>query len=376
LLREHGDTLRVDPDTAQTCFSRAWSSIRHGSSLPQLNSNPHYWREEIQSVIKGRGLRDFEAYAQLSRVGRRTPLNATQRAEVWQLYSKYEELLADHGVGDFEDLLRGARDLTRTITAAGHDTGYDAVIVDEVQDLTCVGVQFLHALVGDRPDGLMLVGDGQQSVYAGGFTLSEAGISVVGRSTVLNRNYRNGELILRYALAVVADDQFDDLETDPAAGLRTIEPGRPGGQVRQVAGDLSSQESAMSSHIHELHDEDDDVRYGDMAVLVPTKSDAAHWHQVLMRKGVPAVLLKDYDGVPCEKVKVGTFHRAKGLEFAYVFIPDRDQFPHPRRPSEPQDAYRERAERERRLIFVALTRARDGLWLGSRSDFVQAEQES
>ena len=58
------------------------------------------------------------------------------------------------------------------------------MIVDEVQDLTCVGLQFLHALVGDRPDGLLMVGDGQQSVYPGGFTLSEAGISVVGRSTV------------------------------------------------------------------------------------------------------------------------------------------------------------------------------------------------
>jgi superfamily I DNA/RNA helicase len=37
------------------------------------------------------------------------------------------------------------------------------------------------------------------------------------------------------------------------------------------------------------------------------------------------------------------------------------------------DAYRERTERERRLLFVALTRTRDGLWLGSRSDFIRAE---
>ena len=130
----------------------------------------------------------------------------------------------------------------------------------------------------------------------------------------------------------------------------------------------------MSSAIHEIHREDD-VRYGDMAVLVPTGSDAARWHQALTRGGVPAILLKEYDGVACEKVKVGTFHRAKGLEFAYVFIPDRDLFPHPQWPSESHDAYRERTERERRLLFVALTRARDGLWLGSRSDFIRAEQE-
>jgi hypothetical protein len=36
----------------------------------------------------------------------------------------------------------------------------------------------VHALVGDAPDRLFLVGDGQQKVYPGGFKLFDAGISV------------------------------------------------------------------------------------------------------------------------------------------------------------------------------------------------------
>ena len=79
---------------------------------------------------------------------------------------------------------------------------YAAVIVDEVQDLTLVGVRLLHALVGDSPNGLLLVGDGQQAVYPGGFRLSDAGIDIRGdRGQVLRTNYRNSKEILDTALS-------------------------------------------------------------------------------------------------------------------------------------------------------------------------------
>ena len=39
-------------------------------------------------------------------------------------------------------------------------TSYSAVIVDEAQDLSCAMIRMLHSLVGDRPDGLTLVGEG------------------------------------------------------------------------------------------------------------------------------------------------------------------------------------------------------------------------
>ena len=57
---------------------------------------------------------------------------------------------------------------------------YTAVIVDEAQDLSCAMIRMLHGLVGDRPDGLTLIGDGQQTIYPGGYTLAEAGVSIAG----------------------------------------------------------------------------------------------------------------------------------------------------------------------------------------------------
>jgi hypothetical protein len=361
-LRENPHRGRLEAKEASACFDRAWASAGEGSSLPGLVRDKKYWGDEISVVIKGRGLADFGDYARLARVGRRVPLSLAARTDVWHLYETYQDGLAGRGILDWADVLRIVRDLARERATAGADTGFDAVIVDEVQDLTCVGLQFLHALVGDRPDGLLMVGDGQQSVYPGGFTLSEAGISVVGRSTVLNRNYRNGERILRYALTVVAGDQFDDLDADPVGGQRDLQAARPGGTVVEVTGGRVAQGARMCEHIRKLRDQG--VRYGDMAVLAPGNTIAARWRDVLAGGEIPVIALEVYTGTRRDQVKVGTFHRAKGLEFAHVFIPDRDRYPRPRSAAESDGAYRERTELERRVLFVAMTRARDGLWLG------------
>jgi UvrD-like helicase C-terminal domain/AAA domain/Nuclease-related domain len=361
-LRENPHRGRLDAKEARACFDQAWESAGEGSSLPGLVRDKKYWGDEISVVIKGRGLADFGDYARLARVGRRAPLSLAARTDVWHLYETYQDGLAGRGILDWADALRIVRDLARQRTTAGADNGFDAVIVDEVQDLTCVGLQFLHALVGDRPDGLLMVGDGQQSVYPGGFTLSEAGISVVGRSTVLNRNYRNGERILRYALTVVAGDQFDDLDADPVGGQRDLQAARPGGTVVEVTGGRVAQGARMCEHIRKLRDQG--VRYGDMAVLAPGNTIAARWRDVLAGGEIPVIPLAEYTGTRRDQVKVGTFHRAKGLEFAHVFIPDRDHYPRPRSAAESDGAYRERTELERRVLFVAMTRARDGLWLG------------
>jgi superfamily I DNA/RNA helicase len=363
-LREHGRAHHHQQEAAETCFWRAWAQVGQFSVLPGLGLPPRYWQEEIATVIKGRGLSEFEQYARLARVGRTAPLQPVHRRAVWELYESYERLRTVRGVLDRDDVLLVARNLVR----ASSDARYDAVIVDEVQDLTCVGLQMLHAFVGDKPDGLLVVGDGQQSIYPGGFTLAEAGVSVVGRSTVFARNYRNREKILRYAEAVVADDSFDDLDGVQEGGRRQVDVDRLGGEIYEVrVPGAAAQEAALCEHLVEFH-ASRHVRYGDMAVLVPTNAAAAHWLHVLDERDIPAVSLREYDGTGREAVKVGTYHRVKGLDFAHVCIPDRNHFPWPRRPAESADAFRERAALERRQMYVAITRARDSVWAGIREE--------
>jgi superfamily I DNA/RNA helicase len=82
------------------------------------------------------------------------------------------------------------------------------------------------------------------------------------------------------------------------------------------------------------------------------------------RVGAPVVMLEDYDGSPVKALKVGTIKRAKGLEFKQVLLPDVRA--HQIGDAEPptDGAERERWERLRRELYVAMTRARDGLWVG------------
>jgi len=77
-------------------------------------------------------------------------------------------------------------------------------------------VRLLHRLVGDAPDAFTLIGDGQQSIYPGGYTLGELGISIAGRGVVMTRNNRNTREIATFTASMVGDSGFVDVES----GLR------------------------------------------------------------------------------------------------------------------------------------------------------------
>lgn len=362
LLRDRRIEPGCDMNRARTLFNRAWLQVGQGGALGALDSRPDYWWDEISCVIKGRGLSDFSDYAALRRVGRRTPLQGEQRAAVWDLFVAYEERLHAVGIRDLNDVLQLALGSVRSEPL---DPPYTAIVVDEVQDLNKVGVELLHALVGDRLDGLLLIGDGQQAVYPGGFTLAEAGVNVAGRSTVLRVNYRNAAEILDIASALVASEQFDDLDDVEQAGVRDLQVVRSGGlAVRVDQPDPVLHDAALLTAIRQHHD-DLGVRYGDMALLADTNWKANRYHRVLRAAGIPTVDLEDYDGTTSEHVKVGTFHRAKGLEFAHVYLPRlREDEVVDRLTEEAEQTYRERLELAHRKLFVGMTRARDLLWLG------------
>ncbi|MGN6242138.1 MAG: 3'-5' exonuclease [Motilibacteraceae bacterium] len=185
-----------------------------------------------------------------------------------------------------------------------------------------------------------------------------------GRSTVLRSNYRNRAEILRTALDVVNSDQFDDLDEDPELGRARGRDGSPRGHVLRAVADDGP------SLVHSLHNAltwgvRNGLRLGDLAVLVRTNAEADAWCRDLTRLGVASQSLKKYKGLSSDAVKVGTYQRAKGLEFACVFIPRYDEAVPPQGHTETDAAYRERAELQRRQLFVAMTRARDRLWLGA-----------
>ncbi|MEU9113646.1 UvrD-helicase domain-containing protein [Streptomyces sp. NPDC048483] len=367
-LRGRGVPVRLDKNKADTAFSRAWTHEGRDSCLAEIDPLPHYWHEEINCVIKGRGITSFEEYAAVPRRRRRASLRRPHRQAVWALYEAYESYRLDYGVHDFNDVLALA------LAQAAGRTGaapYSAVIVDEVQDLTLVGVRLLHALVGDAANGLLLIGDGQQAVYPGGFRLSEAGVDIRGdRGQVLRVNYRNSKEILDTALGVVADDTFDDIDGLRTPGRRDVDLTYYDGQVQHVVKPTEAEhDRALLDTLRALPP----TARADTAVLCRTKRAIERYHRLLTKEGIPVCSLEHYDGRPVEGVKLGSYRRAKGLEFKRVYLPHHDSglrgagrlHDGEGSAAHVPEIARERAELARSQLFVAMTRARDVLWLGS-----------
>ncbi|WP_206758283.1 nuclease-related domain-containing DEAD/DEAH box helicase [Frigoribacterium sp. CFBP 8754] len=364
ILRDRGTSVRIDPKAADAAFAEAWAGRSEGGTLGSSRMSSDYWRDEITYVIKGRGIRTFEQYADLARVGRRHRLTVDQRRSVWSLYERYDAGLRRRKAIDFADVILMALSSVRTTPI----TGYGAVLVDEAQDLTCAMVAFLHSLVGNRPDGLTLIGDGQQTIYPGGYTLSEVGISLSGRGVVLDVNHRNTAEILAFANAAVLGDEYADIEGTGQTidGVETVERTGPA-PVLSRHETWAEHDAAVVERVRDVMHLIG-VRRGDIGVLTATTWDATTMKASLVAAGIPAIDLLDYDGQHTDAVKVGTVKRAKGLEFKQVLLARvKAELLEHDTPAPSSETERERRELDRRELYVAMTRARDGLWVGTRT---------
>ena len=112
------------------------------------------------------------------------------------------------------------------------------------------------------------------------------------------------------------------------------------------------------------------VGYGDIAVAVATNALADSTVAALRAAGIPVQTLENYSGETSATVKVGTHFRIKGLEFKQVFLPFLSANRFPALPAGVKDG-NERLEHEERSLsqlFVAMTRARDRLFVTCTGD--------
>jgi hypothetical protein len=348
----HGSNL--DTKLIDKAWSNAW---KRGEDRELKKLGSAYVREEVISVIRSRGITKLDDYLDLRRVGRRRPLTDRQRRAVWSIAEHYRTALRRLGTIDHSDALRLALEQVTTGKAP-----YDAVIVDESQDLDALGVRLAAALCGGTKGSLLLVGDGQQSVYPGAWTFAEVGLEVRGRSAILRTNYRNTREILSAAMGIVDGMSFIDGDDTPEAGPRNVTVLRNGEPpVRLCFSDTESHDQALVGRIHSLAARSQ-IELGDILVAASDNHTAGQMRAVLSEAGIETMDLRSYKGQSDDRVKIGTHFRAKGLEFKQVLIPRVDRLVSRIDPEVP-----DRTETAVRQLFVAMGRARDGLWIGSVS---------
>lgn len=357
-LKAGGKREIAEESQRDSLIHEVWST-RNGAlgGLTQIGL-----QEEFDHMIVGRSLSAPDEYLSLSRNGRGTPLSAAAREVVWEAYEEYRLKMGRARLTYWPELRRDALLVQRDGRAR---LSYDAVVADEAQDLGEASILLLAELCGGLPDpSLTLVGDGQQAIYPGGFSLLQLGIDIRGpRATVLKTNWRNGYWIWRAAHAFVEGIGFDDLEDDPSASTDVEESeapmregAHPGFWIVPPADEAELAVEVVRETV-ELGAE-----LGNAAILAPTNQRAKEIRSALSACSLPCEDLARYDGVHRPVVWVGTFHRAKGLEFKHVVVTGLNAatWP-PRRQGLDPVAEDEARERDVRAAYVAMTRARDRL---------------
>lgn len=380
LVRQTGRAPRIASDEqVQQELATAWRKQRETAQRFSLS----FVRSEWTHVIAAQGLLTLEEYRQARRTGRKRGLQATQRERLWTIFGGVFDNLAKAGYATWPEVIREAR---AALEQGQVDAPVDAVIVDEIQDLDSQDLNFLRVLAGDRPDLLMLLGDNGQRLYPGGYSLLALGIDVRGRgrSRTLTVNYRTTEQIRRLAEQVLpaplpSGDEEEDAEAEAryarSSVLNGSSPRIHGCQnkeeeqracIEQIRAWMSAPERTPAPH--------------EIAVFARTADWIATLAEVLPKNGVPVHQLDDQEDLAAatDQVHIGTMHHAKGLEYKRVMLLgcDADTLPHPSvfADLEDQDDRDYADRRERRLLYVCMTRARDELiitWSGSPSPYLR-----
>ena len=331
---------------------------------------------EWEAVIQAAGITSWDEYRTASRAGRGSPLSVRERKVIWEVIAEARAALERKGLVTWSELCRLAAELLRDGIVT---SPYDAVIVDEAQDLGPQELRLLAALAGDGPNGLTLVGDGGQRIYGRPISLKPLGIDVRGRSYVLRLNYRTTAQIRRFAESILGDTA-DDLDggRDDRRRVRNL-VGGPEPALRGFA-EADAQHGYVVEQIERLLR--DGLQPEEIAVFARKKDLLEPLKARLRQAGQHYHVLSSGDGAGAG-INLATMHRAKGLEYKAVFVIDvsDDQVPAGRAYRNVKDprAREEALQQERQLLYVSVTRARDEVhltWVGEPSRFLNSRRQA
>ncbi|MGW2374171.1 MULTISPECIES: UvrD-helicase domain-containing protein [Kitasatospora] len=335
---------------------------------------------EWKQVVLAQDVRSRDEYFAASRAGRGRRLNRPERAQVWALVEEFERRLdRDRAAGVIQLAAQAAR------IASGwseEEAPYRHVVVDEAQDLHAAHWKLLRALVVEQDDDLFIVGDAHQRIYDNRTSLSAHGINVRGRSKRLTLNYRTTRQILAASLGLLETEEFDDLDgqREELRGYRSV----LAGAAPELAGfpTQAAEVAALVERVREWQAEG--IEPHETVVVARTHATADAALKALLDSGLAAVKVTGQQTpLPDAGVHVMTMHRIKGLEYRAVAVigVGEDEVPQAHAVTPPSEDRQQNASdvrRERSLLFVSATRAREQLsitWSGDPSRFLRRHQE-
>ncbi|MGW3727981.1 UvrD-helicase domain-containing protein [Streptomyces sp. NPDC000851] len=369
----HGVVTRLDGRVPSPIGDREerqlWQRVVKKLGLPWAEQ---FLAQEYRHVVLAQDLRTLDAYRAASRRGRGSALSPSRREQLWPAVELFESMLRDQKETTHLKICARAAELL-----AGSSPTHDHVVVDEAQDLHPAQWRVLRGAVAPGNDDLFITGDPHQRIYDSKVSLGSLGISVAGRTHRLRINYRSTEEILAWSTGILSPVSVDDLGgegSDTLTGYRSLLHGRK--PSVQGFGSEQAEVAALVERVQEWIAQG--IRPSEIGVCARFNVLLDKAYDKLGAAGIPVVRVRNNPGPDTDGVRFATMHAMKGLEFRCVAVlgATAGALPFDREVTPASvDALQHESDllRERCLLFVACTRAREALavsWSGAMSSFV------
>ncbi|MDR1676925.1 MAG: UvrD-helicase domain-containing protein [Deltaproteobacteria bacterium] len=290
-------------------------------------------------------------------------------------YGQYQKRLGQLGLWDYDDLI-----LEATEAAGSLSSGlFAAVLADEFQDFSLAQYRFFQAI--SQKASVTVIGDPEQSIY--GFRgaygsifqqLASDRIDLVKMDLTLN--FRSNPAICQASEVMRPEGSLRRTpvrKIDPQKITRVTLDG-PNQEadwvVKKIRSHLGVTDLGYGGSSSADRERMNDLTLADIAVIFRLRQVGQEVAQALERAGLPYQMAGEVeetaaDGLDfkADKISLLTMHAAKGLEFRLVLVIGLEEGLCPFEPEGQADD-----QEEKRLFYVALTRAKDVLYL-TRSTF-------
>ena len=340
------------PSLIQSLLPKAASMVEgHGFA-------PSFLAAEWNEVVDAWQIDSWDAYRDVSRLGRKTRIGGKQREILWDIFANMRRLLAERHASTWPDVFGR---LTQHYAKTGRPP-FDYAIVDEAQDLGVAEARFLAVATSHQSEGLFFAGDQGQRIFQQPFSWKSLGIDVRGRSQTLRINYRTSHQIRSQAdrLLPTSIADVDGNNEDRRGTISVFDGVEP--EIRIF--DTPDEEcDAVATWLRDRHQEG--FLPHEIGVFVRSQPQLRRARAALKQASMPFVELSDKVETETGNASLSIMHLAKGLEFRAVVVMacDDEVLPLQERIESVADVsdLEEVYNTERHLLYVACTRARDRL---------------
>lgn len=223
-------------------------------------------------------------------------------------------------------------------------------------------LKFAGSVARKGHDNLFFAGDLGQRIFQTPFSWASLGVNIRGRARTLKINYRTSHQIRRQADRLL-DSKVTDVDGNEEDRSGTISVFNGAAPAIEIFESVQQETQKVSKWLQGLMETG--VKPQEIGVFVRSVNEIARAEKIAKLAGLESNVLDEMASARAGAVTVSTMHLAKGLEFRFVAVIacDDEVIPFQERIDEITDQanLEEVYNTERHLLYVACTRARDGL---------------